>query len=148
VDVEPVSEARSVASARARILVVDDEVVIRRMMVRILSSKHDVVSAESGEAARVILEQDQAFDVILCDLMMPNTTGMDLYRWCSSQYPALATQIGFVTGGACTPDAVQHLASIDNRTLEKPFEVPALHRLIGEVVAQGKRARSENETQR
>lgn len=148
VDVEPVSEARSVASARARILVVDDEVVIRRMMVRILSSKHDVVSAESGEAARVILEQDQAFDVILCDLMMPNTTGMDLYRWCASQYPALATQIVFVTGGACTPDAVQHLASIDNRTLEKPFEVPALHRLIGEVVAQGKRARSENETQR
>jgi anti-sigma regulatory factor (Ser/Thr protein kinase) len=83
-------------TVRGRILVVDDEEVLRRTMQRLLGAEHDVSLAASGAEARSLLERDSSFDLILCDLMMPEMTGMDLHvwllstiqrspgRWCSS----------------------------------------------------------------
>jgi CheY-like chemotaxis protein len=45
-----------------------------------------------GEAGRAILEHDQAFDVILCDMMMPEMTGMALHEWLAMHHPALAAR--------------------------------------------------------
>jgi CheY-like chemotaxis protein len=71
---------------RGRVLVVDDETPLRHLMQRLLVG-HDVVSAASGQDALAILEQDHAFDVILCDMMMPGVTGMDVHRWLVSRHP-------------------------------------------------------------
>ena len=75
----PPTRAPVVSSARGRILVVDDEPLLRKLMVRILEGSHEVVTATSGAKAQVILQGDQSFDVILCDLIMPQLTGMDLH---------------------------------------------------------------------
>ena len=85
----PPNKAEEASSTRGRILVVDDEHGIRKMMLRMLGTEHEVVTAASGEAARAILEGDPAFDVILCDLMMPDICrrGWILHGWPARQYP-------------------------------------------------------------
>ena len=125
----------TVSSARGRVLVVDDEPAIRAVMVRVLRSDHEVVTAASGAVAKTILEKDQAFDVIVCDLMMPDMTGMDLHRWLAAEHPALAARVVFMTGGAFTPKASEYLAKVGNKRLEKPYGPDKLTQLVSELVA-------------
>jgi two-component system cell cycle sensor histidine kinase/response regulator CckA len=132
---KPASDKPGDTMARGRVLVVDDEQAIRTMMTRILGADHDLITVASGEAARAILEHDQSFDVILCDLMMPEMTGMDLHKWLATQYPALARQVVFITGGAFTPKASEYVTRVGNLRLEKPFERTKLKRLVLERIA-------------
>jgi CheY-like chemotaxis protein len=132
--VRETGEAPAVAARRGRILLVDDEEVILKATKRLLGGMHDVVTLNSAEAARAILEHDHAFDVILCDLMMPEMTGMDLHQWLAERHPALAEQMVFVTGGAFTPRAAQYLAALPNLKLEKPIEGAALKALVASLV--------------
>jgi CheY-like chemotaxis protein len=127
-------KAPPVVVARGRILVVDDEELILRTMKRLLGGDHEVVTASSGEEARTILERDQAFDVILCDLMMPQMTGMDLHAWLVKVNADLTGRMVFITGGAFTPMASQYLASVPNRKLEKPLDAATLKRLVAELI--------------
>jgi len=122
---EPVSASEARASTpgdrpRGRVLIVDDEQAIREVIARTLRGQ-DTVQAVGGEAARAILERDRDFDVILCDMMMPRVSGMELHAWLARTYPALARRLIFVTGGAFTPKAREYLKRVDNVTLEKPF---------------------------
>jgi PAS domain S-box-containing protein len=128
-------------SVRGRILIVDDEPAIRRTMVRLLTRSHEVVAAESGIEARAILLGDQSFDLILCDLMMPEMTGMELHGWLSAEYPTLADRVVFLTGGAFTVNSAKYLAHIKNVTLEKPCESGTLMRIVSELVTSVHRAR-------
>jgi two-component system, cell cycle sensor histidine kinase and response regulator CckA len=131
----PAAVAKEVARARGRILIVDDEPAILSMLVKLLGAEHDLVSAHSGEGARGILERDQAFDVILCDLMMAGMTGMDLHRWLATQHQTLAARVVFLTGGAFTREASDYLTRVDNLRVEKPYERLQLGRLVRELVA-------------
>ena len=103
-----------------RVLIVDDEERLRRALVRLLGD-HETVEAADGAAARRILERDQAFDVILCDMMMPGVSGMDLHGWLREAHPRLAGRLIFITGGAFTPRAKEFIDSVPNLCLEKPF---------------------------
>ncbi len=125
--------ARAAPSGRGRILVVDDEEPIRRILERMLG-EHEVVTAASGREARALLEKDPAFDVIFCDLMMPDLTGMDLHAWLVTAMPALAPRVIFVSGGAFTPHAVDYLAGVSNVRLEKPIDPVRLRALASERV--------------
>jgi len=98
----PGDQAPARPDVRGRILVVDDEAGVRAAMVRMLKD-HDVVEAASGERAKETLEADQAFDLILCDMMMPAMSGVDLHEWLEASHPDLARQVVFITGGAFTP---------------------------------------------
>ena len=111
---------------RARILVVDDERPMRTTLAALLSDRYDVVTADSGAAAIDVLKKDPAFDAVLCDLMMPEVSGVDVYAWIQSDAPALAQKVVFMTGGAFTSRARELLDSVPNRRLEKPFELSAL----------------------
>jgi CheY-like chemotaxis protein len=116
---------------RGRILVVDDEPMIGSTMKRILRRDHDVTSATSGLEGKDILENDPSFNLILCDLMMPDFSGMDLYAWVQEKHPQLSDRIVFITGGAFTPMANEFLQRIDNPRLEKPFDPEDLKATIG-----------------
>ncbi|HEY0881573.1 MAG TPA: ATP-binding protein, partial [Archangium sp.] len=122
-------------SPRARILVVDDEPAIRRALSRLLGREHDVTAAGSGKEAKALLEQDKAFDIILCDLMMPEMTGMELHAWLAEAAPALAQRVVFISGGAFTPRAAAYLEQVDNRELSKPFVHAELKALVASMMA-------------
>ncbi len=126
---------KPVATApRGRLLVVDDEEPIRRVLSRVLGASHEVVTAASGREGKALLERDTAFDLILCDLMMPDMSGMELHAWLADHDPALARRVVFVSGGAFTPSAGEYLQSVDNLKLDKPFDVAKLLSLVAERV--------------
>ena len=122
-------------SRRARILVVDDEPMITSAVRRTLAGEHDVTTLTSATAARDLIAGGERFDVILCDLMMPEMTGMELYRAVAELAPEQAKAMIFLTGGAFTQSARAFLDHTTNLHLEKPFESAALRALIHQRLA-------------
>ncbi|MBN1609505.1 MAG: PAS domain S-box protein [Polyangiaceae bacterium] len=131
---ETKAEAPSQPLVRGRILVVDDEAGVRATIVRMLKDGHEVVAVASAEEARALLDKDRRFDVIFCDLMMPEMSGMDLHAWLAGQDTKLAEQMVFVTGGAFTPGASRYLDAVGNVRVEKPFDTAGFRRMTGELV--------------
>jgi signal transduction histidine kinase len=118
------------ARRRGRILVVDDEPMIAKVVQRILSPEHEVVTTGSAAEALRQIEAGQQFDLVLCDLMMPQMTGMDLHAELSKVALDHAARMIFLTGGAFTPSAREFLDSIPNQCVDKPFHAGHLRELI------------------
>ncbi len=114
---------------RGRILVVDDDVTLGVAVRRRLSNHEVRLVTEAREALRQIAGGER-FDAILCDLMMPEMTGMDLHTELGKVDPPQADRMIFMTGGAFTSRAREFLDSVMNPRLEKPFEISALNALI------------------
>jgi PAS domain S-box-containing protein len=131
---EPAPASLEAPGVRGRILVVDDEAGIRASLVRLLGREHELVAVASGEEARALLEADRCFDLVLCDLMMPRMSGMELHAWLARADPGLAGRVVFLTGGAFTPGAAEYLARVGNLRVEKPFESKSLRKLAGDLV--------------
>jgi two-component system, cell cycle sensor histidine kinase and response regulator CckA len=133
------SRQRDIASAvRGRILVVDDEEAICKTMKRLLGRQHEIVTAVSAARAREILQADRAFDLILCDMMMPDMSGMELHALVDAQDHALAERFVFVTGGAFTPAASRYLSNVGNRRIEKPFDTAELEQTVARALARAR----------
>ena len=119
-----------------RILVVDDEPLVARAVARVLSPPHEVVAAGSGPDALARIEGgDRGFDLVLCDLMMPGMSGMDLHERLRAVAPELARRVVFLTGGASHPDARAFLDRARRPFVEKPFDPPALRRVVSSILA-------------
>ena len=117
--------------ARKRILVIDDEPLVSNAIARVLGDENDVEVCQNAREALDRIEQNAHFDLILCDLMMPVMTGMDLYSEVVRRAPQVVGRIVFMTGGAFTPRARAFLESVSNPCLEKPLEMSKLRSLIG-----------------
>jgi signal transduction histidine kinase len=124
------SAIRRAARGKLSILVVDDEPVIARLIQKALV-EHDVTTAHDGREAVALMGQN-AYDVILCDLIMPEMTGMDVYRAALQRATPLNDRIVFMTGGAFTQRARDFLESVPNLRIEKPFDLTHLERTIYE----------------
>lgn len=116
------------ADRRARILVIDDEILVGRSMRRGLS-EHRVEIATTGDEALSLLEAEE-FDLVLCDLMMPDRSGIDIYAAVREARPDLARRFVFVTGGTFSERARTFLAEIENPVYEKPFDLSRVQQLL------------------
>lgn len=126
------------SQARGKILIVEDEPVVARLLERVLSSEHHVELASDGMDALTQLRLEQDYDVVLCDVMMPRMNGMELFERVAGAYPKLAGRFVFMTGGATRPDVHAFLDSVPNEKLYKPFSVPTVTSLVSRLVeAQG-----------
>lgn len=130
---------------RGRVLIVDDEEAIRNSMVRLLGRHHELVTTASGAEAREWLARDRDFDIILCDLTMPQMAGTDLHAWLRDRDPDLANRLVFMTGGAFTPNVTEYLTRVENVRIEKPFDTADLERLVAELVIAAKRGRAKGD---
>lgn len=117
VAVPPASKERG----RARVLVVDDEPSIRRVLAAFVERHHDVVTRASGEAALELLQQDANFDIVVCDCTMPGLGGVALHAQVSSIVPRLANRFLFCTGAILSASTRDALERSGNRILLKPF---------------------------
>jgi PAS domain S-box-containing protein len=122
--------AKEPSARRGRVLVIDDEALMGGAIRRFLATEHDAEVVTSGQAALERLAVRPAFDVIICDLMMPVLTGMDLHARLMIEAPDLAARMVFVTGGAFTSRARAFLERVDNPRLEKPFDLHELRALV------------------
>lgn len=105
---------------RPSVLVVDDEPLLCELLRAVLKSDYDVATFTDPRAALASMVAG-AFDLILCDLMMPDLTGMDLYERATAQRPELAPRFIFISGGAFTDKARSFLATTRRPQLKKPF---------------------------
>ena len=126
----PESVGPGVGLARRRVLVVDDDELVLTSLERILSGEHEVTSTRTAADALRRCEAGERFDVILCDLMMPEMTGIDLRRELLRVAPDQAARMMFITGGAFTESAQQFLAETRVVHVEKPFDPLALRALV------------------
>jgi CheY-like chemotaxis protein len=69
---------------------------------------------------------DEDYDVIFCDLMMPQITGMEIFQSVERDCPEMAKRMIFITGGAFQPDAQKFLSSHAEQHLSKPFNRTSL----------------------
>ena len=126
-----------VASRRCRILSVDDEPMIGMAIVRSLRQEHDVTALSSAREALAQLIRGERYELILCDLMMPEMSGMELYDGIARRMPEQAERMVFLTGGAFTPMARAFLGRVKNRCVEKPFTPGELRSLVREELGTG-----------
>ena len=117
-------------SRRGRILVVDDERVVATTVRRVLEGDHEVEVLTSAQEALRRIGEGERFDIILCDLMMPIMTGVELHHELIRTAPDQAACMVFLTAGAFTPRARAFLDEVPNPRLDKPFEVSTLRNLV------------------
>lgn len=114
---------------RRRILIVDDQPTLARAIKRMLSD-HDVVTVEGVRDALALFDAGDRFDLILCDLMMPELSGMDLHAMLATVAPDQVEKMVFMTGGAFTPKTRQFFDQVANPTIEKPFDRAGLFAIV------------------
>ena len=121
---------------RARLLIVDDEPGVLRVLRLILGRHHDLFTEASGrEALRRILSGER-FDLIFSDLMMPDMTGIQLLEELQRAVPGQAERLVFLTGGAVTPEAQAFLATTTRHLIIKPFDADEMLAFISSRLAE------------
>jgi signal transduction histidine kinase/CheY-like chemotaxis protein len=118
---------------RAVVLVVDDEPAVGVMLGRVLRQHEVTIVTRAADVVR-LLEEGRRFDVILSDLMMPVTSGMDLYDELARRFPEAAERMVFLTGGAFTPAARAFLDRVSNERLDKPFTPASVRSIVEQFV--------------
>ena len=118
----PVAPARADAP-RPRVLIVDDEPQLAQLFRASLASEYDVQVFTNGRAALAHLLDGASYDLVLCDLMIADVSGMRLFEELRRQRPGLERGFVFMTGGVFDPQVADFLASIPNECVDKPFDV-------------------------
>ena len=123
-----------------RVLVVDDEPLICEMVSDALEG-HEVESATSArEAYSRIL--DAEWDLILCDMVMPEMSGVQLWHKLAADRPEALSKLVFMTGGEFSSDAPKLPRAREPRKLEKPFSIRSLRALVSSAGRQAEREAS------
>lgn len=122
-------------SKKPQILIVDDELNIRRILqMAFEKAGYDASTAEDGRTALMELEK-QRFDVVITDVTMPGMTGYELQRLINEAAPEIPVII--MTAFGTIPQAV---AAIRNGAFEyvtKPFDLEQLKKVVASAVDQG-----------
>lgn len=122
------------AAKKARVLVVDDEPLVRRAIQRSLSARLAVVEASTAREVLDLLDGGESFDVIICDLMMPGMDGPSLHEAVEARRPELAQRFIFLTGGVFTKKTRDFIDRTPNLVLEKPFSPARLRDEVSRII--------------
>jgi two-component system, NtrC family, sensor kinase len=125
----PPGAAGAKIKARRRVLVVDDEREVAESVRRVLGREHDVDVVTSGSEALARLSE-RAYDMMLCDVLMPEMTGIELYARLAASRPDMLARIVFMSGGAFSPGAREFLDRVPNRRIDKPFDAAELRTIV------------------
>ena len=118
----PVLQLETPSSRKTRVLLVDDEPLVRNGLSRLLEGDFEVSVAAEGSEALAMLEAEPAgYDVILCDLAMPGMDGPALYDIVADWRPGLLQRFVFMTGGAFTERTREFVRDVDATMLRKPL---------------------------
>lgn len=128
----PSDQPQRRSSDRARILVIDDEPLLGQTLSLAFSGRHEIVLAPGGRDALSRLTKDRDFDLILCDLMMPEFSGAQVFEAIERDHPELVDRFAFMTGGAFTERSQDFLERYAGRRIDKPFTIADVERLLAE----------------
>jgi CheY-like chemotaxis protein len=121
-------------TAGGAILLIDDELGVQKALKRLLQRRgHDVTIASNGREGLTALEA-HSYEVILCDMRMPDLDGPGFYRELERRYPDLLSRTIFLTGDTLTQEAQVFFAQVDRPRLIKPFKIQDVWRVIEQVL--------------
>ncbi|HCE44675.1 MAG TPA: hypothetical protein DET40_14125 [Lentisphaeria bacterium] len=120
-------EINSTGNIRTSILVVDDELGIRKILDSSLSEEFHVTLASSANDAIGLLEKEK-FDIALVDVNMPEMSGKEFFGLCRTRYPEM--QFILMTGRPKFADAIDVVKDGAFYYLLKPLDLKFLHSLI------------------
>jgi CheY-like chemotaxis protein len=127
----------------ARVLVVEDEEILRSLILQLLQREgYKVSSAENGLKALEMIDQNN-YNAIISDIKMPRLSGKEFYKRLKQQRPELANRVIFLTGDVLNTNTNQFLSQLEDRYLTKPFNNEHLLNLIAEVIIKNERIERE-----
>ncbi|MGZ4388852.1 MAG: response regulator, partial [Gaiellaceae bacterium] len=125
----------------SRILVIDDEPVVRCLMVEILGAAlHDVAGVDDVEQALALLELEE-FDLVVCDIVMPGCSGLELLGAIHARRPSLPVVL--VTGAGTYENLSQALARGAAGLVTKPFSHAELQAAAADAIRRAERSARE-----
>lgn len=134
----PVLEATALPTLTGRVLVIDDDPLVRRVISRLLQEDHTVITASSGSNALALIRAGERFDAILCDMMMPDMDGYQLFEALQQQAPEVCSTVIFVSGGAFTPATRRFISQATAPVVSKPFTGETLRAAIATVMRRSR----------
>ena len=118
------------------LLIDDDEPVLANLCIFLRDKKYDVTSASDGLEGLKLFENDQqGFDLVITDIVMPKISGMGLISIIKKKFPD--TPVIAITGWGEYPDAFA-IESQADKVLSKPFELSELDKAINELISSKK----------
>jgi PAS domain S-box-containing protein len=133
--VEPVRDPG--ARLRGRVLVVDDDPLVLRSLVKLFKLDHEVVGARNAQEALDLVQAGETFDVILCDVLMPGMSGIELHAELERRNPGLAETVVFITGGG-SKEIEDFLQRSGRLFMNKPPDSSRLRALVNEGVRRAR----------
>jgi PAS domain S-box-containing protein len=125
------TEIQSAGPFRSIVLVVDDEPLVARAILRFLADSHEVLIANSVADALAAIEQHE-IACLLCDLTMPDGGGVALFDALTHKRPALTERLVFMTGGAPSEEAGAFLERVGRPVIHKPIDFTHLRAVISD----------------
>jgi CheY-like chemotaxis protein len=126
VSATPARSTTSPLVRRPRLWILDDEQMVAKTVSRILGDAYEVLILDDPISAVTRLEQGETFDALLCDLMMPRMSGMEVHERIEALTPGLLPRVIFMTGGASTHEGRQFAARRGIPLMDKPFDADRL----------------------
>ena len=117
-------------------LVIDDDPAVRVALSRVLSLRHTVESVGSAKEALAVLESGGDFDAIVCDVVMPERSGLDLLADPRARFPDCVPRVVLITGGAIAPELGRAVDAVQNEVVEKPFALDRIEAAIARAAAR------------
>jgi CheY-like chemotaxis protein len=122
---------------RSRLLVIDDDREVRETIADILRfDGYDVQTVSDGREGLALVSRNP-YDLIFCDLRMPEMDGRAFYNEIQRDYPRVLRRIVFVTGEAHAFEYAAFLRDTRIPLLEKPVTFQQLKSMVDRMVGQG-----------
>lgn len=122
------------------ILIVDDELWIRKLLFEVLNQNYLCQMADSAEEALSIL-QTKNFDLALCDIKMRGMTGLELIPHILASSPE--TVVMMITGEQAIENAIQAIRAGAFDYIQKPFSIQYVETAVRRAISHRKRLRSK-----
>ena len=132
-----------------RVLVIDDEPRVGEVVRSALAPRYEVDATDDPVSAlERLLGPSPRYDLVLCDLLMPSLSGMDLYDTVQRARPELLERIVFITAGGSTPASQAFLTEHAERVLFKPLVIGELRRFVTRHIGSGAEGKAKAKAQR
>jgi len=124
------------ADRLGRILIIDDETNLQRVLKHALERAGYTVEATGDGDVALSQLSEESYDLVLCDIHMPGLSGPELFRQLEAHNPDLKNRILFMTGDTVTPNTQRFLKESQIPCLQKPFSLAVLHRFVRDMIRQ------------
>lgn len=128
------------AEAGPCILVIDDDAMLRRALVRGLKRRHSVVERDDAEVALAEIATGARYDAIICDLTLGGMTGRQFLFSLQAILPEQAAKVVILSGTSKASLDEPLLAIIGRRYVEKPATLGEIELVLGDVFGAHARA--------